>query len=228
MLTRKRGRNDKDKPLLPLFIFTSCNHKRLGLYYLINALLFTLSGTLYSLLLRLELYKSGNRIIHSENLNSYNLSVTLHGLIMIFFIIIPVLYGGLANYLLPIYILSPEMSFPRINYLSLLILPFSYNYLLISLYTEFTITTGWTFYPPLSTSLMNLSPVDIDLLIIGLLLSGISSFITSLNFFYTIINMKDYGLTSSSLSLYTFTILITTLLLLLSLPILTSTFLMIF
>ena len=190
------------------------------MYYLINSLLFVLSGTLYSLLIRIELYNSGNRIITSENLNTYNLSVTLHGLIMIFFIIIPVLYGGLGNYLIPIYILAPEISFPRINCLSLLILPFSYNYLLISLYTEFTSTTGWTFYPPLSTSLMNLSPVDIDLLIIGLLLSGISSFMTSLNFFTTIINMKDYGLTVSLLSLYTFTILITTLLLLLSLPIL--------
>ena len=198
------------------------------MYYLINALLFTLSGTLYSLLLRLELYKSGNRIIHSENLNSYNLSVTLHGLIMIFFIIIPVLYGGLANYFLPIYILAPEISLPRINYLSLLILPYSYNYLLISLCTEFSTTTGWTFYPPLSTSLMNLSPVDIDLLIIGLLLSGISSFITSLNFFYTIINMKDYGLTSTFSSLYTCTIFITALLLLFTLPILTGTFFMIF
>ena len=120
------------------------------------------------------------------------------------------------------------MSFPRINYLSLLILPFSYNYLLISLCTEFSTTTGWTFYPPLSTSLMNLSPVDIDLLIIGLLLSGISSFITSLNFFYTIINMKDYGLTSSSLSLYTSTILITTVLLLFTLPILTGTLFLIY
>ncbi len=198
------------------------------MYYLINSLLFVLSGTLYSLLIRIELYNSGNRIITSENLNTYNLSVTLHGLIMIFFIIIPVLYGGLGNYLIPIYILAPEISFPRINCLSLLILPFSYNYLLISLYTEFTSTTGWTFYPPLSTSLMNLSPVDIDLLIIGLLLSGISSFMTSLNFFTTIINMKDYGLTVSLLSLYTFTILITTLLLLLSLPILTATFFKIF
>ena len=169
------------------------------MYYLINSLLFVLSGTLYSLLIRIELYNSGNRIITSENLNTYNLSVTLHGLIMIFFIIIPVLYGGLGNYLIPIYILAPEISFPRINCLSLLILPFSYNYLLISLYTEFTSTTGWTFYPPLSTSLMNLSPVDIDLLIIGLLLSGISSFMTSLNFFTTIINMKDYGLTISLL-----------------------------
>merc|ERR1712159_830091 len=208
--------------------FTTCNHKRLGLYYLINSLLFVLSGTLYSLLIRIELYGSGNRIITSENLNTYNLSVTLHGLIMIFFIIIPVLYGGLGNYLIPIYVLSPEVSFPRINCLSLLILPFSYSYLLISLFTEFGAATGWTFYPPLSTALMSLSPVGVDLLIIGLLLSGISSFMTSLNFFCTVINMRGYGLTSSSLSLYTFAILITALLLLLSLPILTGAFLMIF
>merc|ERR1712196_181242 len=197
-------------------------------YYLVSALLFTLSGTLYSLLLRLELYGSGNRIIHSENLNSYNLSVTLHGLIMIFFVIMPVLYGGLANYFLPIYILAPEVSLPRINCLSLLILPYSYSYLLISLCTEFGAATGWTFYPPLSTSLMSLSAVGVDLLIMGLLLSGISSFMTSLNFFCTIINMRGYGLTSYSLSLYTFAILITAILLLLSLPVLTGALFMIF
>merc|ERR1711904_39028 len=150
------------------------NHKRLGSYYLVNSLLFVLSGT-------------------------------LHGLIMIFFVIMPVLYGGLGNYLIPIYVLAPEVSFPRINCLSLLILPFSYSYLLISLCTEFASATGWTFYPPLSTSLMSLSPVGVDLLIIGLLLSGISS----LNFFTTIINMRGYGLTVSLLSLYTFAILIT-------------------
>merc|ERR1711934_811687 len=173
-------------------------------------------------------YGSGNRIITSENLNTYNLSVTLHGLIMIFFVIMPVLYGGLANYLLPIYVLSPEVSFPRINCLSLLILPFSYSYLLISLCTEFGAATGWTFYPPLSTSLMSLSAVGVDLLIMGLLLSGISSFMTSLNFFCTVINMRGYGLTSYSLSLYTFAVLITAVLLLLSLPVLTGALFMIF
>merc|ERR1711970_1180341 len=170
----------------------------------------------------------GNRIITSENLNTYNLSVTLHGLIMIFFVIMPVLYGGLGNYLIPIYVLAPEVSFPRINCLSLLILPFSYSYLLISLCTEFGAATGWTFYPPLSTSLMNLSPVGVDVLIMGLLLSGISSFMTSLNFFCTVINMRGYGLTSYSLSLYTFAILITAILLLLSLPVLTGALFMIF
>merc|ERR1712138_358572 len=130
----------------------------------------------------------------------------------------PVLYGGLANYFLPIYILAPEVSLPRINCLSLL----------ISLCTEFGAATGWTFYPPLSTSLMNLSAVGVDLLIMGLLLSGISSFMTSLNFFCTVINMRGYGLTSYSLSLYTFAILITAILLLLSLPVLTGALFMIF
>merc|ERR1711965_1253789 len=178
-----------------LFIFTTCNHKRLGLYYLINSLLFVLSGTLYSLLIRIELYNSGNRIITSENLNTYNLSVTLHGLIMIFFVIMPVLYGGLGNYLIPIYVLAPEVSFPRINCLSLLILPFSYSYLLISLCTEFASATGWTFYPPLSTSLMSLSPVGVDLLIIGLLLSGISFFMifSDLHFNTIFFDANFYG-----------------------------------
>ena len=129
----------------PLFIFTCCNHKRLGMYYLINTLLFTISGTLYSLLIRLELYSSGNRIYTSDNINIYNLSITLHGLIKIFFVVIPILYGGLANYLLPIYINTPEISFPRINCLSLLLLPQSYLFLLISLCTEFSTSTGWTF-----------------------------------------------------------------------------------
>merc|ERR1712196_756135 len=171
-------------------------------YYLVSALLFTLSGTLYSLLLRLELYGSGNRIIHSENLNSYNLSVTLHGLIMIFFVIMPVLYGGLANYFLPIYILAPEVSLPRINCLSLLILPYSYSYLLISLFTEFGAATGWTFYPPLSTSLMSLSPVGVD--------------------------MRGYGLTSTFSSLYICSIFITAILLLFTLPVLTGALFMVF
>ena len=75
----------------------NCNHKRLGLYYLILSLLFGISGILLSIIIRLELYSSGNRIINKENINYYNLSITLHGLLMIFFIIMPGLYGGRDN-----------------------------------------------------------------------------------------------------------------------------------
>merc|ERR1711904_286134 len=115
-----------------------------------------------------------------------------------------------------------------INCLSLLILPYSYSYLLISLFTEFGAATGWTFYPPMGTSLMSLSPVGVDLLILGLLFSGISSFFTSLNFFVTIINMRGYGYTNYFLTLYTCAIFITALLLLFTLPVLTGAFFMVF
>jgi len=192
------------------------------MYYLISTQLFTISGTLYSVFIRLELYRSGMRIISMDNLNFYNLQITLHGIIKIFFVVMPILYGALGNYLVPIYIKAPEVSFPRMNCLSLKLLPFSYSYLLISLCTEFSSGTGWTFYPPLSTSLMNLSPIDVDYLLIGLLISGISSFLTSLNFFVTTANKYSPSLSSYLLSLFTTASFITALLLLLSLPVLTG------
>ena len=75
----------------------NCNHKRIGLYYLLSAFLFGLSGTIFSGLIRLELYSSGNRIIPSENHNFYNISITLHGLLMIFFLVMPGLFGGFVH-----------------------------------------------------------------------------------------------------------------------------------
>ena len=81
----------------------NCNHKRIGLYYLLSAFLFGLSGTIFSALIRLELYSSGNRIIPSENHNFYNISITLHGLLMIFFSVMPGLFRGFGNYIIPIF-----------------------------------------------------------------------------------------------------------------------------
>ena len=75
-----------------------CNHKRLGIYYLLSAFIFGISGTLISVLIRIELYSSGNRIISPENQNFYNISITLHGFLMIFFLVMPGLFGGFGNY----------------------------------------------------------------------------------------------------------------------------------
>ena len=86
----------------------NCNHKRLGIYYLLSALIFGLSGTLLSVLIRIELYSSGNRIISPENQNFYNISITLHGLLMIFFLLMPGLFGGFGNYFVPIFLGSPD------------------------------------------------------------------------------------------------------------------------
>ena len=81
---------------LPTFLslVKNCNHKGLGIYYLLSGFIFGISGTLISVLLRIELYSSGNRIISPENQNFYNISITLHGFIMIFFLVMPGLFGG--------------------------------------------------------------------------------------------------------------------------------------
>jgi cytochrome c oxidase subunit 1 len=204
----------------------NCNHKRIGLYYLLSAFLFGLSGTIFSGLIRLELYSSGNRIIPSENHNFYNISITLHGLLMIFFLVMPGLFGGFGNYFIPVFLGAPEVVYPRINNISILILPLSYISVILSVTGEFSNGTGWTLYPPLSTSLMSLSPIGIDILLYGLLLSGISSCLTSINFIATIINMRCYGFNFSIMPVYAWSIYITGFLLLLTLPILTGALIM--
>merc|ERR1711988_1678843 len=93
----------------------NCNHKGLGIYYLLSAFIFGISGTLISVLMRIELYSSGNRIISPENQNFYNVIITLHGLLMIFFLVMPGLFGGFGNYFVPIFQGSPEVVYPRVN-----------------------------------------------------------------------------------------------------------------
>merc|ERR1712076_229270 len=125
-----------------LSLVKNCNHKCLGIYYLLSAFIFGISGTLISVLMRIELYSSGNRIIAPENQNFYNVSITLHGLIMIFFLVMPTLFGGFGNFLIPIFQGSPEVVYPRANNFSILILFLSYFVVLLSLISEFGGGTG--------------------------------------------------------------------------------------
>merc|ERR1712010_337753 len=161
----------------------------------LSAFIFGISGTLISVLMRIELYSSGNRIISPENQNFYNVSITLHGLIMIFYLVMPGLFGGFGNYFVPIFQGSPEVVYPRVNNLSILILSLSYLLVILSLISEFGGGTGWTLYPPLSTFFMSLSPSATAYLTLGLLMSGISSCLTSVNYFITILNLRSYCLT---------------------------------
>merc|ERR1711972_869228 len=213
------------------FLFISlvknCNHKRLGIYYLLSAFIFGISGTLVSVLMRIELYSSGNRIISPENQNFYNVSITLHGLLMIFFLVMPALFGGFGNYFVVIFQGSPEVVYPRVNNFSIIILYLSYLLLIFSIISEFGAGTGWTLYPPLSTSFMGLSPSSTGNLIFGLLISGISSCLTSLNFWVTILNLRSYCLTLKTMPLFPWALLITAAMLLLTLPILSGALLMV-
>ena len=208
-------------------LIKNCNHKGLGIYYLLSSFIFGISGTLISVLIRIELYSSGNRIISPENQNFYNISISLHGFLMIFFLVMPGLFGGFGNYFLVIFQGSPEVVYPRVNNFSILILSLSYLFLILSLISEFGAGTGWTLYPPLSTSFMSLSPSSTGNLIFGLLISGISSCLTSLNFLITILNLRSYYLTLKTMPLFPWALLITAGMLLLTLPILSGGLLMV-
>ena len=146
---------------------------------------------------------------------------------MIFFLVMPGLFGGFGNYFVVIFQGSPEVVYPRVNNFSILILFVSYLFFILSIISEFGGGTGWTLYPPLSTSFMSLSPSSTGNLIFGLLISGISSLLTSLNFWTTILNLRSYYLTLKTMPLFPWALLITGGMLLLTLPILTGALLMV-
>jgi len=177
--------------------------------------------------MRVELYSSGNRIIAPENQNFYNVSITMHGLLMIFFLVMPGLFGGFGNYFVPIFNGSPEVVYPRINNLSIILLVLSYVLLILSISSEYGAGTGWTIYPPLSTSAMSLSPSSTAYLIFGLLISGVSSCLTSVNFWVTIWNLRSPSLTLKTMPLFPWALALTAAMLLLTLPVLTGALLMV-
>jgi heme/copper-type cytochrome/quinol oxidase subunit 1 len=154
------------------------------------------------ILLSSLVFVSGNRIISPENQNFYNISITLHGFLMIFFLVMPGLFGGFGNYFVPIFQGSPEVVYPRVNNFSILILILSYLFVILSLISEFGGGTGWTLYPPLSTSFMSLSPSSTAFMVFGLLMSGISSSLTSVNFWTTILNLRSYYLSLKTIPLF--------------------------
>merc|ERR1711976_104410 len=141
--------------------------------------------------------------------------------------VMPGLFGGFGNYFAPIFQGSPEVVYPRVNNFSILFLFLSYLFLILSLISEFGGGTGWTLYPPLSTSFMSLSPSSTGNLIFGLLVSGISSCLTSLNFWVTILNLRSYCLTLKTMPLFPWALLITAAMLLLTLPVLSGALLMV-
>ena len=195
----------------------TCNHKILSLYYLAFAIISLVAGVIFSLIIKIELYESGNRIISSDNLNFYNLDITLHGLIMIFFVLMPGLFGGLGNYLIPIYVGSPEIIFPRLNNCSVIFTSLSLVIMLLALLTEYSIGPGWTVYPPLS-----LYPVNTTVLVIlGLTVSGLGTLITSINYILTAFHTLILA------DLFVPAMIITSVMLVFVLPVLTGALLLI-
>jgi cytochrome c oxidase subunit 1 len=195
------------------------DHKRIAIMYLITISLFFLAGGIFAATIRLEMLTPASDLLQT---GTYNKVFTAHGILMIFFFLIPSIPAVLGNFLLPIMIGAKDLALPRINLLSL------YIYWIGGLFTVWAllqggVDTGWTFYTPYSTTFSNTYVMAVGL---GIFINGFSSILTGLNFIVTVHTMRAPGMTWFRLPLFVWAQYATSLVMILGTPVIAITVLL--
>ena len=195
------------------------DHKRIAIMYLISVSVFFFMGGLYASAIRLELLTPASDLLES---GSYNKAFTQHGILMIFFFLIPSIPAVLGNFLLPIMIGAKDLALPRVNLLSLYFYWIGGGLTLFAL-LQGGVDTGWTFYTPYSTTFSNTYVMAVGL---GIFVNGFSSILTGLNFIVTVHTMRAPGMTWFRLPLFVWAQYATSLVMILGTPVIAITVLL--
>ncbi|MBW4710491.1 cytochrome c oxidase subunit I [Roseobacter sp. YSTF-M11] len=215
--------------------FMSTNHKDIGILYLIVSAFVGFISVAFTVYMRLELMDPGVQYMCMEgarffasgeactpNGHLWNVLITGHGILMMFFVVIPALFGGFGNYFMPLQIGAPDMAFPRMNNLSFWLYVAGTTLAVCSVLSpggndQLGSGVGWVLYPPLST---NEGGFSMDLAIFAVHVSGASSILGAINMITTFLNMRAPGMTLFKVPLFSWSIFVTSWLILLSLPVL--------
>jgi cytochrome c oxidase subunit 1 len=199
--------------------FTSLDHKRIALLYMISVLTFFLVGGIMALLLRLELFSAGPGILKTGD--NYNQVMTYHGAIMVFMVIIPGIPAILGNFFLPLHIGAKDVAFPRLNLASWYVFMLGAALAISTFFTQH-IDTGWTFYTPYSIK----TGTAVVTMVIAAFVMGMSSILTGLNFIVTVHKLRAPGMTMSRIPLFVWAVYSTAILQVLATPVLGITLLL--
>ncbi len=216
--------------------FMSTNHKDIGILYLIVSAFVGFISVAFTVYMRLELMNPGVQYMCMEgarfiadsntlctpNGHLWNVLITGHGILMMFFVVIPALFGGFGNYFMPLQIGAPDMAFPRMNNLSFWLYVFGTTLAILSVLSpggngQAGSGVGWVLYPPLSVKEAGMS---MDFAIFAVHVSGASSILGAINMITTFLNMRAPGMTLFKVPLFSWSIFVTSWLILLSLPVL--------
>ncbi|MCR8725269.1 cytochrome c oxidase subunit I [Frigidibacter sp. ROC022] len=216
--------------------FMSTNHKDIGILYLVVSAVVGFISVCFTVFMRLELMEPGVQYMCMEGLrvtaaavgdctpngHLWNVLITGHGILMMFFVVIPALFGGFGNYFMPLQIGAPDMAFPRMNNLSFWMYVAGTTLAICSVFApggdgQLGAGVGWVLYPPLS---VRESGMAMDLAIFAVHVSGASSILGAINMITTFLNMRAPGMTLFKVPLFSWSIFVTAWMILLSLPVL--------